>query len=69
MNMKLFCEKCNTLMRYYTEYESKTLKPATIEMHQCQNEKCKEYATIFHYQISKGNRAIYMGEGTRPGMY
>jgi hypothetical protein len=55
---KLFCEKCEDKMEAIASYESKTLMPNTIEIHQCINTKCIN--RFKHYWINK-NRATYLG--------
>jgi len=57
---KLFCEVCEDQMNSIFDYDSDTLNPKTIEVHQCTNKDCKQHKILKHYWINK-NRAIFLG--------
>ncbi len=61
--LKLFCEKCQDKMESIASYESKTLMPNTVEIHQCINPKCLN--RFKHYWIN-GRRATYLGMTNTP---
>jgi hypothetical protein len=60
---KIFCEKCQDKMEAICNYESPTLMPKTVEVHQCINPDCLN--RFRHYWIN-GNRAIYLGMTSSP---
>lgn len=60
----LFCEKCDDKMTGVSSYESDTLMPKTVEIHQCTNPKCLN--RMKHYWITSGNRAVYLGMTSSP---
>ena len=68
---KLLCESCQHQMYAICQIEAtngtydsnRNLITFPVEDHQCQNDKCKDYAKVKHYEI-RGNAAVLVKPGT-----